>query len=80
MDNGDKRQNLPNARTITLTGNATGSTSFDGSGNVSISVTVGYASAAGSAGYATKCGNLWRVFRKRRQLQARQQNLPMLGQ
>ena len=47
---------LTNARTITLTGNATGSTSFDGSGNVSISVTVGYASAAGSAGYATSAG------------------------
>ena len=47
---------LTNARTITLTGNATGSTSFDGSGNVSISVTVGYATSAGSAGYATNAG------------------------
>lgn len=47
---------LTNARTITLTGNATGSTSFDGSGNVSMSVTVGYASSAGSAGYATNAG------------------------
>ena len=48
---------LTNARTITLTGNATGSTSFDGSGNVSMSVTVGYATSAGSAGYATNAGS-----------------------
>ena len=37
---------LMNARTISLTGDVTGSTSFDGSGNVSISSTIASNSVA----------------------------------
>jgi hypothetical protein len=51
---------LTNARTITLTGNASGSVSFDGTGNVSINTTVSYAASAGSASsasYATSAGS-----------------------
>lgn len=38
--NADTATKLANARTIQLTGDATGSTSFDGSGNVSIATTI----------------------------------------
>ena len=47
---------LTNARTITITGDATGSTTFDGSANKTITLDVTYATSAGSAGYATSAG------------------------
>lgn len=49
--NADK---LTTARTISLTGDASGSTSFDGSGNVSINVTVGNDSHTHDSRYYTK--------------------------
>jgi len=47
---------LTNARTITITGDATGSVSFDGSANKTLTLDVTYATSAGSAGYATNAG------------------------
>lgn len=44
---------LTTARTISLTGDATGSTQFDGSGDVSITTTVSHASSADTATEAT---------------------------
>lgn len=44
---------LSTARTISLTGNVTGSTTFDGSSDVSISTTIGKVSSASSADVAT---------------------------
>ena len=46
---------LATARTISLSGNASGSASFDGSGNVSINVTNSYATSAGTAGVSGSC-------------------------
>lgn len=45
---------LKTARTISLTGNATGSATFDGSANAAIAVTVSEASNAGTWGGSTK--------------------------
>lgn len=45
---------LKTARTISLTGNATGSATFDGSANAAIAVTVSQASNAGTWGGSTK--------------------------
>lgn len=45
------------ARTLTLTGNTTGSASIDGSGDVSIATTTSYATSAGTANTATKLGD-----------------------
>jgi hypothetical protein len=44
---------LTNARTITISGDATGSVSFDGSANKTLTLDVTYATNAGSASYAT---------------------------
>lgn len=49
----DKATVLANSRTITLTGDATGSTTFNGSANASITVTVTHADAADTATSAT---------------------------
>lgn len=49
----DKATVLANSRTITLTGDATGSTTFNGSANASIAVTVTHADAADTATSAT---------------------------
>ena len=48
---------LTNARTITVNGDATGSVSFDGSANKTLTLDVTYADTAGSAGYATSAGS-----------------------
>lgn len=53
-DNADK---LATPRTISLTGNASGSANFDGSGNVSIDITVSQAKNAAAADMATNDGN-----------------------
>ena len=47
-------EQLTTARTITLTGDATGTVSFNGSTNVSIATTVTHAESAESAESATK--------------------------
>lgn len=49
----DKATVLANSRTITLTGDATGSATFNGSANASIAVTVTHADAADTATSAT---------------------------
>ena len=49
---------LTTARTIALSGNATGSASFDGSSNVTINTAVNYASNANTANTATKANQL----------------------
>ena len=48
---------LTTARTITLAGDATGSTSFDGSANVTITTTINHAIAADTATKATQDAN-----------------------
>lgn len=48
---------LTNARTITVNGDATGSVTFDGSANRTLTLDVTYATSAGSAGYATTAGS-----------------------
>lgn len=48
---------LATPRTISLTGNASGSANFDGSGNVSIDITVSQAKNAAAADMATNDGN-----------------------
>lgn len=53
-DNADK---LATARTISLTGNASGSANFDGSGDISISTTVNESKHAVNADTATNDGN-----------------------
>jgi hypothetical protein len=47
---------LTNARTITIAGDATGSVSFDGSANKTLTLDVTYATSAGSATNATTAG------------------------
>jgi len=47
---------LTNARTITIAGDATGSVSFDGSANKTLTIDVTYATNAGSATNATNAG------------------------
>lgn len=57
-DNADK---LATARTISLTGNASGSANFDGSGDISISTTVNESKHAVNADTATNAGNADKV-------------------
>ena len=53
----EKAKKLATARTISLTGNASGSADFDGSGNISINTTVSMATAANSATKLANNGN-----------------------
>lgn len=53
----EKATKLATARTISLTGNASGSADFDGSGNISINTTVSMAAAANSATKLANNGN-----------------------
>ena len=53
----EKATKLATARTISLTGNASGSADFDGSGNISINTTVSMATAANSATKLANNGN-----------------------
>ena len=55
--NADTATKLATPRTISLTGNASGSANFDGSGNVSIDTTVSQAKNAAAADMATNDGN-----------------------
>ena len=55
---------LETARTISLSGNATGSVSFDGSANVSINATVNYATSSGTATNATNASNADKLINK----------------
>lgn len=48
---------VPAGGTLSLSGNASASASFDADGNMSLNVTVSYASSAGSAGSASSAGN-----------------------
>ena len=53
----EKATKLATARTISLTGNASGSADFDGSGNISINTTVSMAAVANSATKLANNGN-----------------------
>lgn len=53
----EKATKLATARTISLTGNVTGSATFDGSGDVSISTTVNESKHAAAADVATKAND-----------------------
>lgn len=55
--NADTATKLATARTISLTGNAAGSATFDGSGNISISTTVNESKHATAADMATNDSN-----------------------